>query len=173
MMKKLIVPICILLLSTAALSQTRSRTTKRGTQAAKPAASRASAEAKTAGATKVADQIKNLTRFVYLLGGVAKGIEQVDEAARKNEASPAALQQNEQNKATVKTSLENVRLGLDQLEIYFRSTPELQGYYTKLVGSASGAAAAEDQAAAGRVDQAGRTLLGVVNRLTDVLLLMR
>jgi len=32
MMKKLIVPICILLLSTAALSQTRSRTTKRGTQ---------------------------------------------------------------------------------------------------------------------------------------------
>jgi len=39
MMKKLIVPICILLLSTAALSQTRSRTTKRGTQAAKPAMS--------------------------------------------------------------------------------------------------------------------------------------
>ena len=172
-MKKLIVPICILLLSTAALSQTRSRTTKRGTQAAKPAASRASAEAKTAGATKVADQIKNLTRFVYLLGGVAKGIEEVDEAARRNEASPAALQQNTQNKATVKSSLENVRLGLDQLEIYFRSTPELQGYYTKLVGSASGAAAAEEQAAAGRVDQAGRTLLGVVNRLTDVLLLMR
>src|SRR6266850_3015088 len=173
MMKKLIVPICILLLSTAALSQTRSRTTKRGTQTAKPAASQASAEAKTAGATKVADQIKNLTRFVYLLGGVAKGIEEVDEAARKNEASPAALQQNAQNKATVKSSLENVRLGLDQLEIYFRSTPELQGYYTKLVGSASGAAAAEEQAAAGRVDQSGRTLLGVVNRLTDVLLLMR
>jgi hypothetical protein len=173
MMKKLIVPICILFLSTAALSQTRSRTTRRGTSPAKPAVSQASAEAKTAGATKVADQIKNLTRFVYLLGGVAKGIEQVDEAARKNEASPAALQQNAQNKATVKTSLENVRLGLDQLEIYFRSTPELQGYYTKLVGSASGAAAAEEQAGAGHFDQAGRTLLGVVNRLTDVLLLMR
>ena len=173
MMKKLIVPICILFLSTAAFSQTRSRSTKRGTQPAKPAASQASSEAKTAGATKVADQIKNLTRFVYLLGGVAKGIEQVDEAAKKNEASPAALQQNAQNKATVKTSLENVRLGLDQLEIYFRSTPELQGYYTKLVGSASGAAASEDQAAAGHFDQAGRTLLGVVNRLTDVLLVMR
>ena len=175
-MKKLIVPICILLLSTAVLSQTRSRTTsKRGTQSSKTqqASSQASAEAKTAGATKVADQIKNLTRFVYLLGGVAKGIEQVDEAAKKNEASPTALQQNAQNKATVKASLENVRLGLDQLEIYFRSTPELQGYYTKLVGSASGAAAAEEQAAAGHFDQSGRTLLGVVNRLTDVLLLMR
>ena len=92
---------------------------------------------------------------------------------KKNEASPTALQQNEQNKATVKNSLRNVREGLDQLEIYFRSTPGLEGYYTKLVGSASGAAAAEDLAAAGRFDQAGRAMLGVVNRLTDVLLLMR
>jgi hypothetical protein len=172
-MKKLIVPICILFLSTAAFSQTRSRTTKRATPPAKAPVAAPNAEARTAGATKIADQIKNLTKFVYLLGGVAKGIEQVDEAAKKNEASPTALQQNAQNKATVKTSLENVRLGLDQLEIYFRGTPGLEGYYTKLVGSASGAAAAEDLAAAGRVDQAGRTLLGVVNRLTDVLLLMR
>src|SRR6266704_4664940 len=142
MMKKLIVPICILLLSTASFSQTRSRTTKRGTQPAKtqkPSA-QSDSEARKNGATRVADQIKNLTRFVYLLGGVAKGIEQVDEAARKNEASPTALQQNEQNKATVKNSLRNVREGLDALEIYFRSTPGLEGYYRKLVGSASGAA---------------------------------
>jgi hypothetical protein len=173
MMKNILVLVCLLFLSTTALAQTRSRTTKRPATPSKTAAPPANSEARTAGATKVADQIKNLTRFVYILGGVAKGIEQVDEAAKKNEASPAALQQNAQNKATVKTSLENVRLGLDQLEIYFRSTPGLEGYYTKLVGSASGAAAAEDQAAAGRVDQAGRTLLGVVNRLTDVLLLMR
>jgi Cu/Zn superoxide dismutase len=164
---------CLLMLPATALAQTRSRTTRRGTQSAKPSTQQASAEAKTIGATKVADQIKNLTRFVYLLGGVAKGIEQADEAARKNEASPTALQQNEQNKATVKTSLRNVREGLDQLEIYFRSTPELQGYYLKLAGSAAGAATAEDQAAAGHFDQAGRTLLGVVNRLTDVLLVMR
>ena len=164
----------LLTLPLTALAQTRSRTTsKRVTPATKTSAQQASAEAKTAGATKVADQIKNLTRFLYLLGGVAKGIEQVDEAVRKNEASPAAAQQNTQNKATVKASLQNVREGLDQLEIYFRGTPELQVYYLKLAGSASGAAAAEDQAAAGHFDQAGRTMLGVVNRLTDVLLVMR
>ena len=173
-MKHILVLVCLFLLSTTALAQTRSRTTsKRGTPPPKTSAQQASTEAKTAGATKVADQIKNLTRFLYLLGGVAKGIEQVDEAVRKSEASPTAVQQNTQNKATVKTSLENVRVGLDQLEIYFRGTPELQGYYLKLAGSASGAAAAEDQAAAGHFDQAGRTLLGVVNRLTDVLLAMR
>ena len=164
----------LLALPLTAPAQTRPRTTsKKGTPPAKTSAPAASTAAKTAGATKVADQIKNLTRFLYLLGGVAKGIEQVDEAVRKSEASPAAVQQNTQNKATVKTSLQNVREGLDQLEIYFRGTPELQVYYLKLAGSASGAATAEDQAAAGHFDQAGRTLLGVVNRLTDVLLVMR
>lgn len=164
----------LLALPLTALAQTRARTTsKKGTPQAKTTLPPANPAAKTAGAYKVADQIKNLTRFVYLLGGVAKGIEAVDEAAKKNEASPAALQQNTQNKATVKSSLQNVREGLDQLEIYFRSTPELQVYYLKLAGSASGAATAEDQAAAGHFDQAGRTLLGVVNRLTDVLLVMR
>src|SRR3989441_9389020 len=134
MMKKLIVPICILLLSTASFSQTRSRTTKRGTQTSKApkVSAQPGAEAKTNGAMRVADQIKNLTRFVYLLGGVAKGIEQVDEAARKNEASSAAIDQNNRNKATVIASLQNVREGQDQLDVYFRSTPELEQYDLKL-----------------------------------------
>ncbi len=172
---KAIAVICVLLFATGiAHSQTRSRTASRRAAApSKTSAQQAATEARTDGATKVADQIKNLTRFVYLLGGVAKGIEQVDEAARRNEASPAAIDQNNKNKAAVKASLQNVREGLDQLEITFRSTPELEQYYLKLAGSASGAATAEDQAAAGHFDQAGRMMLGVVNRLTDVLLAMR
>jgi hypothetical protein len=121
----------------------------------------------------VADQIKILTRFLYLLGGVSKGIEAADQAVRRNEASSAVMEQTEKSKATVKMSLENVREGLDKLEIDFRTTPELQRYYTKLAGVAAGAAAAEDQASAGHYDQAGRSLLDVVNRLTDVLLEMR
>jgi hypothetical protein len=161
-------------LPATALGQSRSRTTKRAPSTKTAASIEAqAAEIRMAGATKVADQVKILTRFLYLLGGVAKGIEQVDEAAKKNEASPAALQQNETNKTTVKTSLRNVREGLDALEIYFRSTPGLQSYYLRLAGSASGAADSEAQAAMGQFDQSGRTLLGVVNRLTDVLLIMR
>lgn len=162
----------LLLLPATVLGQTRNR---RSTATQKPSASTTAQAAaiRMEGATKVADQLKILTRFLYVLGGVAKGIEQVDEAARKNEASPAALQQNDQNKATVKTSLRNVREGLDALEIYFRSTPGLQSYYLKLAGSASGAADAEAQAASGQFDRSGRTLLNVVNRLTDVLLIMR
>jgi hypothetical protein len=125
-----------------------------------------------AGATRVADQLKTLTRFLYLLGGVAKGIESADAAARRNEASPAVLEQTQKSKATVKTSLQDVRIGLDKLELDFRTTPELNRYYIKLAGVAAGAASAEEQAAANQFDRAGRTMLEVVNRLTDVLLEM-
>ncbi len=176
-MRKLLVILCVLLLASAAVAQTRTRRSvstaqKRRSTSESPDLA-AAQQARTVAAGKVADQIKILTKFLYVLGGVAKGIEQVDEAARKNEASPAALQQNEQNKTTVKTSLRNVREGLDSLEIYFRSTPGLQSYYLRLAGSADGAATAENLANAGQFDQAGRSMLGVVNRLTDVLLIMR
>ena len=174
-MRKLAIVFCVLLLATTALAQTRTRrsTPQRRSTPSPSLAVQAAEQARTEGATKVADQVKILTKFLYVLGGVAKGIEQVDEAARKNEASPAAVQQNDQNKATVKSSMKNVREGLDNLEIHFRSTPGLQSYYLKLAGSADGAATAENLANSGRFDQAGRSLINVVNRLTDVLLIMR
>jgi hypothetical protein len=131
------------------------------------------AEVQRQGAARVAEQLKILTRFIYLLGGIAKGIEQTDEAIRRNQASPTIVEQANRNKATVKTSLQNVRVGLDALEIYFRTTPELQRYYIQLAGVAAGAAKAEELAAANQYDRAGRSLLEVVNRLTDVLVAMR
>lgn len=149
------------------------QTRKRGTTKTTTSTADRSAAVRNSGAMRVGEQIKTLTRFIYLLGGVAKGLESVDAAAKRNEASPAVLQQAEQNKTTVRTSIRNVREGLDKLEIDFRATPELQPYYIKLAGSAAGAATAEQQAANNQFDAAGRTLLNVVNRLTDVLLIMR
>ncbi|HKC64843.1 MAG TPA: hypothetical protein VKB86_14470 [Pyrinomonadaceae bacterium] len=167
--------ICLLLLPAVAFAQGRQRTTtRRNTQkTTRTDTSQKTADARTDGAKRVADQIKILTRFLYLLGGVSKGIEAADAAAQRGEANQAQIDQTNQSKASVKDSLRNVREGLDKLEIDFRATPELQRYYTSLAGVAAGAASAEDQAAAGQFDQAGRSLLGVVNRLTDVLLEMR
>ena len=163
---------CLLILPVTTFAQTRSRTTRRGNTSAKtskPSPTQATAEVKSDGATKVANQIKNLTTFLYLLGGVAKNLEAMDAAAKSGQSSPTT----EKNKATLKASFEDFRVGLDQLEINFRSTPGLQPYYVKLAGSAAGAADAEAQAAAGHFDQAGRKLLAVVSRLTDVLVAMQ
>jgi hypothetical protein len=162
--------VAILVAPATALGQTRSRSSR--SRSSQTSTQRVS-QARTAGATRVADQIKFMTRFIYLLGGVANGIAAVDEAARRNEASPELLQKNQQSKATVRSSIQGFRETLDRLEIEFRTTPELQPYYIKLAGSAAGAAKAEEQAAANQFDAAGRTLLTVINRLTDVLLVMR
>ena len=160
-----------LLVPYSALAQTRNRSTSRPKRPA--AATQPVSQVRTAGATRVADQIKSLTKFIYLLGGVTSGIAAIDEAGRRNEATPALLQQNQQSKATVKSSIMNFRQTLDKLEIDFRSTPDLQPYYIKLAGVAAGAATAEEQASANQFDVAGRTLLTVINRLTDVLVVMR
>lgn len=164
--------VAILIAPAATLGQTRSRSSRPRPSSSAAAAQKASA-ARTAGATRVADQIKFLTRFIYLLGGVTSGIAAVDEAAKRNEASPAMVQQNQQSKARVRTSIQGFRESLDKLEIDFRATPELQPYYIKLAGVAAGAAAAEEQAAASQFDASGRSLLNVISRLADVLVVMR
>ena len=161
----------MLLSPSTAFSQTRGRSS-RPRQPATTATQRVS-QVRTQGAQRVADQIKHLTRFTYLLGGVASGIAAVDEAVRRNEASPAIVQKNQQSKTTVRNSIQGFRETLDKLEIDFRATPDLQPYYIKLAGVAAGAARAEEQAAANQFDPAGRTLLDVVGRLADVLVIMR
>jgi hypothetical protein len=162
--------VTITLFPVTSFSQTRKRS---ATKSSRAGATPKAGEIQRQGAARVADQIKILTRFIYLLGGVAKGLEGVDDATRRNEASTAIVEQATRNKATVRNSIQSVREGLDKLEIDFRTTPELQRYYIRLAGVAAGAATAEDLAAANQFDKAGRTLLEVVNHLTDVLLEMR
>jgi hypothetical protein len=160
----------ILLSPVTTLSQKRRRSSRTPTKST--ASAQRSAQTLRAGKSRVANQVKKLTHFTYLLGGVAKGIEQTDLAISRNEAPPAIVEQSRRNKTTVTSSLRTLREDLDKLEIEFRTTPELQRYYMKLAGSAAGAATAEELAAAGQYDRAGRNLLGVVNRLTDVLVEM-
>ena len=161
----------VFLAPATAFSQTRNRSSRQKPTAA--ANQQRVSQARTAGATRVAEQIKLLSTFIYVLGGVNSSIAAVDEAVRRNEASQAVAQQNQDSKAKVRANIQGFREGLDKLETDFRATPELQPFYIKLAGSAAGAATAEELAAANQFDRAGRSLLGVINRLTDVLLLMR
>lgn len=162
----------LLLTASSAFSQTRSRSSKPKPPTPAQQTQRA-AQVRTEGAQRVAEQVKNIALFTYLLGGISSSIAAVDEAAKKNEVSPAGLQANQDSKAKVKNGFRGFREGLDQLEIKFRTTPELQPYYIKLAGVAAGAATAEEQANANQFNAAGRTMLNVINRLTDVLVIMR
>lgn len=168
----LLILVFVIFLPAAAQAQRRRSTGNKKTTTTAPAKA-GTLPVVREGAQRVAEQIKTLSKFLYLLGGVSKGIEAADAAAQRGEASQAILDQTQRSKATVRSSIMSLRETLDQLELDFRLKPELQPYYTKLAGVANGAATAEDEAANGQFDKAGRTLLTVVNRLADVLLEMR
>ncbi|MBI3653514.1 MAG: hypothetical protein HY231_20990 [Acidobacteria bacterium] len=161
---------CILVLSSTATSQTRRHASaKSRARAAKAAAEKSAAEVK-AGRERVATQIKTLTHFLYLLGGIAKGIESVDQAVR---GSPGTIEQNERNKAKLKESLKTVREGLDKLANDFRYYAALSAYSTYVTSAANLATQAEHQAAGNRFDDAGKSLLEAVGQLADALAAMR
>lgn len=164
----------VLILPADASSQTRRRAAGQQRRASSSGRQQSSTDdARAAGASRVAAQIKLLSRFLYLYGRISNGFDAAAEAAGRNETNASAAEKTEQSKAAVRQNLRNVRDGLDDLELRFRTTPELQRYYTSLAGVAAGAANAEEKAAANQFDAAGRLLIEVVNRLTNVLLEMR
>jgi hypothetical protein len=169
----LVILTCIIVSSTTVEAQTRRRSAgKSKARVSKAIVEKSAAEMKV-GRERVAAQIKTLTHFVYLLGGIAKGIEAVDLAVRNKEASPGAIEQNQRNKTSIRQSLRTVRDGLDKLESDFHYNTAWQNYYMYVSGVARLGEAAETQAASNRFDEAGRTLLKAVGQLADALATMK
>jgi hypothetical protein len=170
----IVIVVCIVLSSVVEASQTRRRGTQKRPSASATFAEKQQAEIR-AGREEIATQIKALTQFLYLFGGISKSIETAEQVNRNHEESSAGMsaEQIEQSKAKLKASIKSVRAGLDQLESSFRLNLVLQSYYPNLTGVAGLAQTAENQAAANNFDQAGRSLIAAVNKLADVLAALR
>lgn len=123
------------------------------------------------GREQIAAQIKALTQFLYLFGGISKNIETAERANTSRDSAYAGMsaEQLAQSKVKVKNSIASVRAGLGQLESSFSLNPVLQSYYPSLAGVAKLAQEAESQVASNNLDQAGSSLIAVVNKLTDAL----
>lgn len=168
-----IILVCLLGLTMTATAQKR-RTTKRkttkptATKTADTAVSKEAANAEfRAGAEKVATQIKNVSKFIFLLGSVAQGIEDVDKAVKAGNANRATADQNERNKQDVVTTIRNLRAGLAALESDFQNSPTLRLYIFHIQGISDISAIAEQQAANGQLTESGKTLLQVIDKLSD------
>jgi hypothetical protein len=165
--------ICLLAIPAPASAQRRRRTpTKRKPAPTAPAVVDTSAKDRSAAARRVADQVKTLSQFLYLLGGVTKTVQAADVAARESK-SPEAIALADRNKAGVRDSIRNVQVGLDQLETEFSGKSTLRPYYHLMIGASDLAGTASRQAEAGDFEQAGRSLLRALERLTDVLVAMQ
>ncbi len=124
------------------------------------------------GADDVGIQLKNVTKFVFVLGGVAKGIEDIDKQVKAGKASRDIANQNAQFKQDVITSIRALRAGLVKLEVDFRTKPALKPYLVNIQGIIGQSARAEDLAMLGQFTGAGQELLLVVETLTDTLVAM-
>lgn len=163
--------VCVLSLSLPAAAQKRKKATRKATP--KPATTSVSTTTNTLeikdGAEKVSTQIKNVAKFVYVLGGVAKGIEDIDRDARAGKISRAVVDKNTQYKQSVIQSIRSLREGLAKLEVEFRTKTALRAYLVNIQGISDMSGVAEDQALGGQFTESGKTLLLVVEKLSDTL----
>jgi hypothetical protein len=163
---------CLLLLlpaaATHAPAQTRTRRSapQRRRAPAAPASSRLDQTRFNTQRLELAGLSKDLTRFLYLYGRLSKDLELT---ATQSESADAAGRA----KASLVENMRAMRDRLDQLEGRFRFEQGLSAQYQTLRGVSASADQAAQQVSANQFDRAGRTLLDVANKLTDVLLDMQ
>ncbi|MBA3633155.1 MAG: hypothetical protein H0W58_10170 [Acidobacteria bacterium] len=168
LMKFVIILVCLLCLNFTVDAQKRRTPRKKTRTPAATSIPPSNIEIKN-GAGKVAIQIKNLTKFIYVLGGVAKSIEDIDKDAKTSNFSQTTLNKNTENKQRLIQSIRNFRAGLIALEIEFRTKPALRNYLFPIQGISDISGTAEEQSTAGQFTESGKTLLLVVEKLADTL----
>jgi hypothetical protein len=167
--------LCLLGLSLTASAQRKRPATRK--TATRPAATTTAVTASSplevkTGAEKVSTQIMNITKFIYTLGGVARGIEDADKDAKAGKLSKAVVDKNTQFKQQVIQSMRNLQAGLAALEVEFRTKPALRPYLVQIDGITDLSGTAEGQASSGQFTQSGKTLLLVVEKLSGALVAM-
>ena len=169
LLKLIAVFICLLTLNFAASAQRRGTTTRKTVRTAPTTAAVTNSAEIRASAEKVSTQIKNLSKFIYNLGDVARITEDLDREIAAGKASRNAPALNQKNKRAVVDTIRNLRAGFAALEVEFRTKPVLRNYNFQIQGISDMTGVAEDQASAGQLIQSGRTLLMVMEKLSDTL----
>ncbi|HEY2931308.1 MAG TPA: hypothetical protein VGK99_06130 [Acidobacteriota bacterium] len=121
----------------------------------------------------LAEQLKLLSRFLYIYGKISAGFETADEQLRRGEISETVLEQITRSKAAVAGNISAFRAGLKKLEPAFKTTPRLQPLYPRLTAISDTIAGAEQLASANRFDEAGKTLVAAAEKMTDLLASMK
>ena len=160
--------LAVLLVFTASAEAQKRKTTRKTTPKTTPTTSTNTLEVKDA-ANKVSIQIKNVTKFLYLLGSIANGIETTDKEAKNGKLSRTVIDTNNQNKQKVISSIIALKDGLAALETEFNSKTSLRNYAFQIQGITTLAIQSEDLAKAGRFSDSGRPFLTVVEKLADTL----
>ena len=124
-------------------------------------------------ASQVATQIKNVSNFIYVYGKIVSSLEFADVQANSNLTSPEIQGKVKESKAKLIAKIRDVRISLEDMANNFRVNPRLQVQYLKLSYASDAAIKAEQHALAGRYNEAGQSMITVVERLADTIVSMR
>jgi hypothetical protein len=154
---------------TVADAQKRRTTTRRTTTTAKPKPATLPPLDVRAARVKVENQLSNVTGFVSRFGPIAENIEALDADARARKAKQASIDANEAAKRKVVTAIHGLREGLNNLEMEFRTKPDLKRYLPSIQGISELASQAETAASAGRFIAANEPLKSIQQKLNNTL----
>lgn len=124
-------------------------------------------------AQKVSEQIKNVSKFLFIYGKFVNGLEVADDLTKRGEMTPTAAAKNQQSKDALITNIRGLRAGIETLAKTLQANPRLQVQYLKISYAAEAVANAEQLAVAGRWDESGKALSATVERLMDTVMAMR
>jgi hypothetical protein len=124
-------------------------------------------------ASQVATQIKNISNFIFIYGKIVNGLQIDEDQVKRQETSPEIQAKIKKSKAALIARIRDLRAGLENLASSLEGNPRLQVQYLKLSYAAEASRDAEDLATSGQYEQAGRSLVTVVERLTDAIISMR
>jgi hypothetical protein len=124
-------------------------------------------------ATRIATQIKNITMFLYTYGKIVNSLEIADLEAKKGQIPPDIIAKNKTSKIALVNNISALRAGLSTMLKELQTNPRFQVQYLKLFIATESVISAERMVSAGRYDEAGRSLIQAVDRLTDTILSMR
>lgn len=162
----------LLMTVVAVFAGTANAQKKKPTTTKKPVATVTNALEIREGADKVSIQLKNVSKFLYLLGGIAAALESTDRDAKAGKLSRAQLDTFAQQKQAVINSIRNLKAGLSALEIEFRTKNSIKPYLLHVQGVTTLAIESEDLATAGKFTDSGKVYLTVIEKLADALTAM-
>jgi hypothetical protein len=134
----------------------------------KPAPSNFVAEAQQVGV-----QIVNVSKFLFVYGKIVNSLQVADDLSARGEVTPAIAEKNKQSKAALVTTINGLRSGIDKLAASLSGNTRTQIFGLKLGPASDSVRDAEQLAAAGKYDDAGKSLMLSVEKLTDVMAAMR
>lgn len=124
-------------------------------------------------ANKVADQLKLVSKFIFVYGKIANGLELAADQAKRGETSPAITERNQKVKDSTVANIAALKEGIDKVGLELKANDRLQVQYLKLTSASDAVANAQQLAVAGNFDEAGRALVVAIEKLTDTIISLR